>query len=69
MRADFGRNAFNASRGVERSAGAFVSATAVANLAAFAFLFVVVQKIADFFAGFFVEAGEDIPLHIIGVWV
>ena len=67
MRADFGRNAFDAAGGVKAGAGAFMGATAVADVAAFAFFLVAVQKFADFFARFFVESCENVPLQIWGV--
>ena len=62
MRADFRRYAFDRTGAVKRSAGAFVCAAAVAYVATFAFFFVVVQKLLNLFAGFFVESGKDITL-------
>ena len=69
MRADFRRNAFDASCRVKTGAGAFMCAATIADVAAFAFLLVVIEKLANFFAGFFIEAYENVPLHIKGVWV
>ena len=62
MRADFRRYTLDGTRAVERSAGAFVRAAAVAYVAAFAFLFVVVQELSNLFAGFFVESRENVAL-------
>ena len=42
MRADLGRNAFDAACGVKTGTGAFVGTTAVADVAAFAFLLIVI---------------------------
>jgi hypothetical protein len=68
VRADFGGYAFDCSRGVKASASTFVGTTTVADVATFAFLFVVVEEISDFFACGFVESRENIPLHITGIW-
>ena len=64
MRADFGRNALEASGRIERRAGAFVHAAAVPNVAAFAFLLVAFHKGAYLVAGGLVKAGKHIPLQV-----
>ena len=69
VRADFRRYAFDRTGAVKRSAGAFVCAAAVAYVATFAFFFVVVQKFSNLIASRLVKAGENVPLHIVGVWV
>ena len=62
MRADFRRYAFNRTRAIKARAGAFVRTAAVAYVAAFAFLFVVVQELSNLFASVFVESGKDVTL-------
>ena len=64
MRADFGRYAFDAASGVKTGACAFVGATAVADVAAFAFLLVALQESVNFFTCDIVESCKDVPLHV-----
>ena len=42
-------------------------AAAVADIATFAFFFVTIQKLTDFFACCFFKSGKDVPLHVTGV--